>query len=156
MPVKLYLQVIGQTQKIPGLEDCLADDLTIRQLPVAIKYLLLFLLHSPPKPSCTCMHYARMQLPFRGCAHPLVVVVVVVVVSALRSALFHRRVFSRRLNDLLDVLRKLKLVGCQEEVPPHPLPYWGHDSTHAARELIFSLHGADHTTHGATRHTTRW
>lgn len=68
MPVKLYLQVIGQTQKIPGLEDCLADDLTIRQLPVAIK-----------------------------------------------SALFHRRVFSRRLNDLLDVLRKLKLVGCQEE-----------------------------------------
>jgi hypothetical protein len=40
MPVKLYLQVIGQTQKIPGLEDCLADDLTIRQLPVAIKYLL--------------------------------------------------------------------------------------------------------------------
>ena len=94
-----------------------------------------------------------MQLPFRVCAHPLVVV------GTHRSALFHRRVFSRRLNDLLDVLRKLKLVGCQEEVPTPLLALLGPRlHTRAVTDLIFSLLAAlitRHTTHGTTRHATR-
>lgn len=41
MPVKLYLQVIGQTIPVPGLEECVSEDLSIWQLPGRIKYVLL-------------------------------------------------------------------------------------------------------------------
>ncbi len=38
MPVKLYLQVIGQTQIVNGLEECASQDLLIKELPTKIRY----------------------------------------------------------------------------------------------------------------------
>lgn len=93
MPLKLYLQTVGQTKVVPGLEEYIVSNLILRDLPVHIKCaLILTPFGVPNKRINTC-----------------------------RTALFHRRLFSRRLNDLLGVLRKLRLVRSQEEVPDYPI-----------------------------------
>lgn len=64
LPVKSYLNIIGQPEMVDGLDDAINRGLTVRELSLDI-----------------------------------------------RKALFRRRVFSRRLFDLVEILQDLKLIA---------------------------------------------
>src|SRR5690242_3940704 len=76
MPVALYLQVIGQTRLIEGLEQCVTDGLTIETVPDNIRFVIVFSITAN-----TCRH-----------------------------SLFNRRVFTLKLNALVEVMKRLSLV----------------------------------------------
>lgn len=66
MPIKIYLQVIGQGSWIDGLEQCIQQELSIEQAP-----------------------------------------------DSVRHALFNRRVYSSKLNQLTEILKELNLISAE-------------------------------------------